>query len=120
MVRLRLRRKQRLTRDLLPPTHRQRPLEALGRQRHHLQRTHRKRHGCREWFSYVFINAETNEQQTKQAWFVRHDGLVFAFGYYEYLHMEQAAKWLSLLANAFFHRAQTNPNAALRVNSRPP
>ncbi len=36
-----------------------------------------------KWISYAFLNPQTNEQQRKNAWFVRHDGLVFASGYYE-------------------------------------
>lgn len=43
-----------------------------------------------KWLSYVFPNPETNEQQTKHARFIRHDGLVFASGYYKLLHIVQA------------------------------
>ena len=43
-----------------------------------------------KWFSYFFPNPETNEQQTKHARFIRRDGIVFASGYYEKLHIVQA------------------------------
>ena len=36
-----------------------------------------------KWISYVFLNPETNKPQPKHTWFVRHDGLVFASGFYE-------------------------------------
>ena len=35
------------------------------------------------WVSYVFLNPETGEQQTKHTWAIRHDGLIFASGWYE-------------------------------------
>lgn len=37
----------------------------------------------REWVSYVFENPETGEQGRKHTWVVRHDGLLFAAGWYE-------------------------------------
>ena len=35
------------------------------------------------WIDYVFLNPETGEQQTKHTWAIRHDGLIFASGWYE-------------------------------------
>ena len=35
------------------------------------------------WVDYVFLNPETGEQQTKHTWAIRHDGLIFASGWYE-------------------------------------
>ena len=35
------------------------------------------------WVSYVFLNPETGEQQTKHTWAIRHGGLIFASGWYE-------------------------------------
>ena len=36
------------------------------------------------WVSYVFTNPETGEQQRKHTWVVRHDGLLFGAGWYEF------------------------------------
>ena len=35
------------------------------------------------WVDYVFLNPETGEQPTKHTWAIRHDGLIFASGWYE-------------------------------------
>ena len=35
------------------------------------------------WVSYVFLNPSTGEQETKHAWAVRHEGLLFGSGWYE-------------------------------------
>ena len=35
------------------------------------------------WVDYVFLNPETGEQPTKHTWSIRHDGLIFASGWYE-------------------------------------
>ncbi len=35
------------------------------------------------WVDYVFINPATNTEDTKHAWVVRHDGLIFGSGWYE-------------------------------------
>ena len=37
----------------------------------------------RDWVSYVFENPDTGEQGRKHTWIVRHDGLLFAAGWYE-------------------------------------
>ena len=37
----------------------------------------------RDWVSYVFENPETGEQGQKHTWVIRHDGLLFAAGWYE-------------------------------------
>lgn len=37
----------------------------------------------RDWVSYVFVNPDTGEQEQKHTWIVRHDGLLFAAGWYE-------------------------------------
>jgi hypothetical protein len=37
----------------------------------------------REWVSYVYVNPETGEQEQKHTWIVKHDGLLFAAGWYE-------------------------------------
>ena len=36
-----------------------------------------------KWISYVFRNPETGENARKHTWVVRHDGLLFASGFYE-------------------------------------
>ena len=35
------------------------------------------------WVDYVFLNPETGEQPTKHTWAIRHDGLIFASGWYD-------------------------------------
>ena len=35
-----------------------------------------------KWVSYVFNNPETGEETRKNAWLVRHDGLIFGSGWY--------------------------------------
>lgn len=35
------------------------------------------------WVTYVFVNPETNELETKHTWAIRHDGLLFGSGWYE-------------------------------------
>lgn len=35
------------------------------------------------WVSYVFLNPATGENHRKHTWLVRHDGLLFAAGYYD-------------------------------------
>lgn len=35
------------------------------------------------WFTYNFINPVSNQLERKHVWAVRHDGLIFASGYYE-------------------------------------
>ena len=35
------------------------------------------------WVDYVFLNPETGEHPTKHTWAIRHDGLIFASGWYE-------------------------------------
>ncbi len=35
------------------------------------------------WVSYVFLNPESGEQEQKHTWVVRHNGLLFAAGWYE-------------------------------------
>ncbi|MDE2745918.1 MAG: hypothetical protein OXI41_08015 [Chloroflexota bacterium] len=37
----------------------------------------------RGWVSYVFINPDSGEQEQKHTWVVRHEGLLFASGWYE-------------------------------------
>ncbi|MDE2766372.1 MAG: hypothetical protein OXI25_08100 [Chloroflexota bacterium] len=37
------------------------------------------------WVTYVFLNPQTNRQDLKHAWVVRHDGLIFGSGWYERL-----------------------------------
>ena len=37
----------------------------------------------RAWVSYVFVNPDTGEHEQKHTWIVRHDGLLFAAGWYE-------------------------------------
>ncbi|MDE2967176.1 MAG: cache domain-containing protein [Chloroflexota bacterium] len=37
----------------------------------------------RGWVSYVFVNPESGEQEQKHTWIVRHEGLIFASGWYE-------------------------------------
>ncbi|MYE05789.1 MAG: hypothetical protein F4Y04_00945 [Chloroflexi bacterium] len=37
----------------------------------------------RGWVSYVFVNPESGEQEQKHTWIVRHEGLMFASGWYE-------------------------------------
>ena len=39
--------------------------------------------GAGKWISYVFRNPETGENARKHTWVVRHDGLLFASGFYE-------------------------------------
>ena len=56
------------------------------------------------WVSYVFLNPETGEEQRKHSWVIRHDGLLFGTGWYDYaslaapppskLNAEQYAIWL--------------------------
>ena len=36
-----------------------------------------------EWVSYMFDNPNTNREQQKHSWVVRHDGLIFGSGWYE-------------------------------------
>ena len=36
-----------------------------------------------KWVSYVFLNIATGSQDTKHTWVVKHDGLLFASGWYE-------------------------------------
>ena len=35
------------------------------------------------WVDYVLLNPETGENRQKHTWIVRHDGLLFASGWYE-------------------------------------
>ena len=35
------------------------------------------------WVDYVLLNPETGDERQKHAWAVRHDGLLFASGWYE-------------------------------------
>ena len=35
------------------------------------------------WVDYVLLNPESGEEQQKHAWIVKHDGLLFASGWYE-------------------------------------
>lgn len=37
----------------------------------------------RDWISYVFNNPDTDQQERKHTWVVRHDGLLFCSGWYE-------------------------------------
>ncbi len=37
----------------------------------------------RGWVGYVFLNPDSGEQEQKHTWVVRHDGLLFASGWYE-------------------------------------
>ena len=37
----------------------------------------------REWISYVFLNAASGQNEQKHTWMVRHDGILFASGWYE-------------------------------------
>ncbi len=39
--------------------------------------------GDGKWVSYVFLNPTTGNQETKHTWLIRHDGLIFASGWYE-------------------------------------
>ena len=36
-----------------------------------------------KWVNYVFLNIATGSQETKHTWVVKHDGLLFASGWYE-------------------------------------
>ena len=36
-----------------------------------------------KWVSYVWTHPDTNELHQKHAWVIRHDGLIFASGWYE-------------------------------------
>ena len=35
------------------------------------------------WVDYVILNPETGENRQKHTWIIRHDGLLFASGWYE-------------------------------------
>ena len=35
------------------------------------------------WVDYVLLNPETGDERQKHTWAVRHDGLIFASGWYE-------------------------------------
>ena len=35
------------------------------------------------WVDYVLVNPETGDDRQKHTWAVRHDGLIFASGWYE-------------------------------------
>ena len=35
------------------------------------------------WVEYVFHNPNTDEEQTKRSWVVRHDGVLIGSGWYE-------------------------------------
>ena len=39
--------------------------------------------GAGKWISYIFPHPETGENARKHTWVVRHDGLLFASGFYE-------------------------------------
>jgi len=36
-----------------------------------------------KWISYVFFNPETDKEERKHTWIVRHDGLYFGSGFYK-------------------------------------
>ena len=36
-----------------------------------------------EWVSYMFLNPNTESEEQKHSWVVRHDGLIFGSGWYE-------------------------------------
>ncbi len=40
------------------------------------------------WVTYVFNNPETGEPQRKHAWVIRHDGLIFGSGWYDFSSYE--------------------------------
>ena len=39
--------------------------------------------GSGRWISYVFLNPQSGEEETKHSWVVRRDGLLFGSGWYE-------------------------------------
>ena len=39
--------------------------------------------GAGKWISYIFPHPQTGENARKHTWVVRHDGLLFASGFYE-------------------------------------
>ncbi len=53
------------------------------------------------WVDYYFLNPATGYEEQKHAWAVRHDGLIFASGWYERAEAEDDATY----TRSFVHRA---------------